>query len=442
MTAESSDQYSHGPVPGHVTIAGWRVALIVASFSIGVPDFFNGAHNALALGLPMAVLAAIVASLGLCLGCCFTAVVSVRTRLSTYLLVQRSFGRYGAVMINVVIALIHYGAFGMNASFFGESLVTAAEANGVPANFTLFVILGSVLAASATLIGIRALEWLALVIVPLLAAVFVAVAVVALQRHGLVVTPSAHPPVPMRFGIAVSSLVGAYMLAVATMPDLSRYIGTPRGAIASMAMAFPISTPLMMTAAALPALATGEPSVNRLVVDLGLGTPLLFVLALPMVVCNALNLYSSSLAMGTTFPRVPTRLFTVLGASIGTIFALIGILDYFIPFLVFLGLIIPPIAAIYVIDSFTLFRDVDSAASVRAMPAIRWEAVGVWLASLAVTVAMPADGLTLTTVPALDATIVAAVGYLVVLRVKQVFMRPRAANGPDDGAGEGAGNVA
>lgn len=427
MTAEASDQYSHGPVPGDVTMAGWRVALIVASFSIGQPDFLNGAQNALALGLGSAVGAALLAATVLCIGCCFTAVVSVATRLSTYLLVRRSFGIYGAALINIVLALIQYCQFGINASFIGEAMVEAAKINGFTENFAFFVVLGSVLAGISTLIGIRALERLALVVVPVLAVIFITVAALALWHDGLVTAPSAHPPMPMPFGIAVTSIVGAYMLAVVTMPDLSRYIRTKRGAIGSMALSFPIATPLMMTTAALPALATGESSVSKLIVSLGLGTPLLFVLALPMLTVNAANLYSGGLALGATFPKVRSWMFTVLGAVIGTGFALWGILDHFIPFLVFLSMIVPPIAAIYVIDAFVLFRDTDAAASIRDLPAVRWEAIGVWLGSVAIILAVPPDRFTLTTVPALDATIIAAAGYAIVLKAGAFW---RARNAP------------
>ncbi|MDH7637706.1 cytosine permease [Sphingomonas oryzagri] len=436
VTADSSDQYSHSPVPDGATMAGWRVALIVASFSIGQPDFLNGAQNALALGLGSAVGAAFLAALILCIGCCFTAVVSVRTRLSTYLLVQRSFGTYGAALINIVLALVQYCAFGINASFIGEAMVVAARVNGFPDSFTAFVIAGSILAATSTPIGIRALERLALVVVPLLGIIFVTVATVALRRHGLVVVPSLHPPVPMRFGIAVTSVVGAYMIAVATMPDLSRYIRTERGAIGSMALSFPVATPLMMTVAALPALATGQTSVSGLIVSLGLGTPLLFLLATPMLTVNAANLYSGALALGATFPKVKGWMFTLLGAAIGTAFALMGIMDHFIPFLVFLSMIVPPIAAIYVIDAFTLFRHADTEASLRDLPAIRWEAIAVWIGSLVLVLAGTACGVTLTTVPALDASIVAGVGYGLIVRhsgrdrARRAQDRPSAARAP------------
>ncbi|MBO9499176.1 MAG: hypothetical protein J7483_06945 [Novosphingobium sp.] len=46
------------------------------------------------------MLAAFLAGLLLCLGGCFTATLSVRSRLSTYQLVRRSFGTHGAGLIN------------------------------------------------------------------------------------------------------------------------------------------------------------------------------------------------------------------------------------------------------------------------------------------------------------------------------------------------------
>jgi cytosine permease len=425
MSHEAEDGYAHSPVPQGVTVPGWRVGLIVASFSIGLPDFLNGAHNAMALGFAGAVTAALLAGLLLCAGGSLTAIVSVRTRLSTYLLVRRSFGTGGAALINTVIALIHFCWFGVNASFFGEAMVQAAQANGLPGNFTAFVLLGSVLMMGATVIGFRALDRLAMVAVPLLAAVLLAVVVATLRTRGLVTAPAPNPPQPMTLGIAISALIGAYMLAVATMPDLSRYTRTSRGAIASMALSFPIATPLMMTAAAIPALATHETSVMKLVLAYGFGTPVLFLLLLPTWTVNALNLYSSSLSLGSTFPRVRPWVFTIAGGVIGTILALMGILEAFIPFVLFLGLIIPPIAAIYVIDTWTRYRATDAAASLLGLPRFDWRAMATWLISVVVALLGTDQGWTLTTVPALDATLFAGVLYAVLRarRTQSVALR-------------------
>ena len=61
-----------------------------------------------------------------------------------------------------------------------------------------------------------------------------------------------------------------------------------------------------------------------------------------------------------------------------------GMLGAFVPFVLFLSVIIPPIAAIYVIDALTRFRGVDAAASIADLPAVRWQAMFVWLGAVAI----------------------------------------------------------
>lgn len=418
MANTGTDQYANAPLPSHLSVPGWRVALIVASFSIALPSFLNGAQTGLALGFREAVLAALLAGLVLCIGACLTSIISVRTRLTTYLLVQRSFGRHGAALVNLVIAAVHYGWFGVNVSFFGNAMVAATgQLYGIEGSFGWFVALGSVLMTVSTIYGFRTLDRLALVAVPLLGAILVAVCIAAVRRHGVVLEPSATPPVSMSFGIALSALVGGNILTVAAMPDLSRYIRTSRGAVLAMALSFPIAAPLLMIAAALPALATGQTDIMALIVGFGFGVPALAMLVLSTWTINAANLYSASLSLSATFPSVRPRIFTLIGGAIGACFALLGIIDAFIPFLLFLGLIIPPIAAIYVIDGFTAFRDKDAAESMQQLPAIRWPALCVWVGSVAISMLASMRDISLTTVPALDATIIAAIAYLLVRRL-------------------------
>src|SRR3546814_14363457 len=93
-----------------------------------------------------------------------TAISSVRTRLTTYLLVQRSFGIRGAALVNIVIAIIHFCWFGVNVSFFGDAMVAAAhQGYGIPGDFGLFVIAGSVLITLSTIYGFKQLDRPALV---------------------------------------------------------------------------------------------------------------------------------------------------------------------------------------------------------------------------------------------------------------------------------------
>lgn len=417
MSAEAGGNYASGRLPEDLTIPGWRVALIIASFTFSLPGFLNNAQAGLALGMNQAVLAALGAGLILCAGACLTAIVSVRTRLTTYMLVQRSFGLWGAALVNIVIAIVHFCGFGVNVSFFGDAMVAAARGGyGIAGNFQLFVVIGSVIITLSTIWGFRTLDRLAMVAVPFVGVILIAVCVVALGDNPAPdLGPVAAPPLPMSFGIALSSLVGGNLLTVAAMPDLSRFIRTERGAVSAMLLSFPFCAPVIMLVSALIALTTGQTDIMKLVVALGFGLPALAMLILSVWTINALNLYSAGLSLAATFPRLKQGWIVVIGGAIGCLFALLGIINSFIPFLIALGLIIPPIAAIYVIDGFLTFRGRDEVAT---LP-VRWEAIGVWLGSLVITLPAMQLGWTLTTVPALDATILAALAYLAVLRLRR-----------------------
>lgn len=415
-TAAPAGNYASGPLPESMTIPGWRVALILASFTFSLPSFLNGAQIGLAVGFWPSILVSLLAGLILCIGAAFTAVVSVRTRLTTYLLVQRSFGVGGAGLVNLVVAVIHYCWFGVNVSFLGDAMVAAQDGGyGPPGDFALFVTLGSIVITLSTIYGFKTLDRLAMVAVPMVGVILVAVCVIALRAGPVDLAPAAHPPAPMSFGVALTSLVGGNMLAIAAMPDLSRFIRTERGAISAMVLSYPFATPLFGIISALIALATMQTDIMQLVVGYGLGAPALAVLLLSIWTINALNLYSAGLSMAATFPKVRPWIFTIAGGAVGCAFALMGIIDAFVPFLVALGLIIPPIAAIYVIDGLMVFAPGEGPRPGR----FRWEAIGVWLGSLAVTLPATALGLSLTTVPTLDATLLAAVAYLALLRIRK-----------------------
>lgn len=417
MSDSKIDSYSDRRLPEALTVHGSRVGLIVASFAISLPSFLNGAQISLAVGLYQAILVSIIAGIVLCTGACLTAIISVRSRLTTYALVQRSFGVKGAALVNLVLAIIHFGWFGVNISFFGDALVTATnEIYGFEGSFPLFVIIGSVLISVSTIFGFKTLDRLAIIAVPLLAIVLIGVCVMAIREKGVVVDAPPNPVNPMTFGIALSSLVGGNLLTVVAMPDLSRYSRTAKQAVGAMIISFPISITLMGLAAAIPALAMGSTDIMKLIVTFGFGLPALAMLVLSTWTINALNLYSASLSLSATFPKVRSWMFTLIGGAVGCFMALMGIIHSFIPFLVILGVIIPPIAAIFVIDGFLMFKATDADKKMAKTRGVRWRAVGVWLCSISIALLTTYTSFDLTTVPALDATLVAAIVYFASLR--------------------------
>jgi cytosine permease len=149
----------------------------------------------------------------------------------------------------------------------------------------------------------------------------------------------------------------------------------------------------------------------KLIIGFGLGVPALLVLILSTWTINSANLYSASLSLTATFPRIAQWKFTIVAGVLGALLAVAGILDAFVSFLLLLGAIIPPIAAIYVIDA--LRNNITLAP-------VHWPAVVTWTVSAGIALLANAGYFTLTTVPALDATLVASLIYGIWSRGKRV----------------------
>lgn len=408
--------YSDSPVPEDQTTKGWRVAAVVISINVGLSTFLNGSQVASALGLWQAVLCAFLAGLILCAMGLLTSIASVKTRLNTYVLIQSSFGIKGAVIVNIMLALVHLGWFGVNASFFGSALLASlgdsAQSEWL---FPVLVMVGSALMAITTIYGFKAINTLSLIAIPVVLAIFIAVFVISLQKVGLV-TIDETPDNTMSFGIALSTLVGSNLLTVAAMPDISRFISTNKQAAIGMVLSFPIAIPFLVFLAAVPTLAMNNVDVMPIIKEFGLGVPALLMLVLSTWTANSLNLYSYSLSLSATFKKVGSYIFSIAGALVGGGLAVLGIIENFIPFLLVLGVIIPPVAAIYVIDCFS---HGDSETTLRLSDNVQWERITVWLISSAISLATMYDVFTLTTAPAIDATLIAILLYLLVKTIKK-----------------------
>ncbi|MFC3052846.1 cytosine permease [Kordiimonas pumila] len=410
---DTIEDYSVSTVPEEQTISGWRVAAIIIGINVGLATFLNGAQVGSALGLKDALFCAFLGGVILCIMGSLTAIASVRSRLSTYLLVQHSFGLKGAVVVNIMLAIIHLGWFGVNASFFGSAMVAAIrELYHIAGPFGVIVMAGSLLMAITTIFGFKAINKLALWAIPILLGIFITVFVMSIQKFGVVMTDPT-PPVAMTFGVALSTIVGGNLLTVAAMPDLSRFITTNKQAVIGMLLSFPIATPLLVLLAAVPTMATDDVDIMNIITGFGLGLPALVILVFSTWTANSVNLYSYSLSLAATIRSIKPWVFTIVGALIGGIMAVVGIVESFVPFLLLLGVIIPPIAAIYVIDNFTVFGNGYDAKNLTEGPSVRWRSIVTWLVSAAVGLAGMYDVIALTTAPALDATLVAVVLHMI-----------------------------
>jgi len=226
---ELVEDYSKKPVPDTRTVSGIRVALVIIGISIALPAFVAGIQIGSAVGLTHAIIAFFAGGLILTILGVLTSVVGARARLTTYMLVQFSFGPQGARLVNFILAATMFGWFGVNASLFGKATATTMEAiYGYGGLEDLYVAIGGALMVVTTIFGFRALDKLSLFAVPVLLAILVGI--MALSVTGTdPATLFATARGDMTLGLAISATAGGMMAGVVTMPDLARYLaGRPR----------------------------------------------------------------------------------------------------------------------------------------------------------------------------------------------------------------------
>ena len=405
-TRRLTDNHSRGPVPAAETVSGIAIAVVIIGVSITLPAFLVGTELIGALGLVEGGLAIILGGfLTACIGY-LTMRVGIETRLSTYSVILFCFGRAGSNIVNLILAITLLGWYGVTAALFGRALSLAVDdALGVLVPIPVFTIAGGVLMVATTLYGFRAIYRLSRIAVPLLAALLL-YGVWAVLDGASLAELSGVPGRPHE-GIAsisagISIVIGSFFVGVTLVPDLARFARGRRDAITGSFLSYGLGFPLVLLLSGLPVLVSGDPDLISSMTSLGLGIPALIVMIFSTWTTNINNLYSASLSIARMMPKVRDWVITLVAGVIGTLLALAGIMDYFVGFLILLGIIVPPIAGVYLADYFVLRPTRINVNHAGPVPDFRWDAIAALTIACAVGIFERTSDWSLTSVTAID----------------------------------------
>jgi len=179
-----------------------------------------------------------------------------------------------------------------------------------------------------------------------------------------------------------------------------------------------IANGAMVVLAMVPALAFGEidPMKYMAVLDLSLVGFAILVLSTWSV--NAVNLYSTGLVTATALQRFGYGALVIGSGLFATGVALLGLSDRFLDFLVVLGLIVPPFAAVYQVDFFILHRKNYGASSAGRTNINALVAAGL---GAVVGCGLYAGKVSLTGVPTIESYTVAGLSYWGLERWRSVW---------------------
>ncbi len=383
--------YEREPVPQDQRKGWGRLSLVWLGGIIALSATALG--GALGSGLPFneAIIASFIGCFLLAILSALCSVVGAKTGLSTSLVSMFALGRYGSYAVSIIIAIALFGWFGVQLDLFGATLHNVIkDVFSVSVHPKILIVIGGILMTSTAFIGYKAIEKLSIISVPLLGILLVASLIKVINERSL--TEVLKTPItgdPLTIGLSISLIIGSLATGAIIGPDISRYARSVKDAVISSFVGFFGGFSVVLIIAAILAKATAEVDIVAIMLGLGWGTSAMLILILAQWTTNDNNLYSSALGFSVVFKRVPKYALTITAGIIGTLMAVAGIYDSFIPFLVFLSALIPPIGGVYV-GSFLLNSKQFNYKNLANVPNVNPISIIIWLvASLLAFITTP-----------------------------------------------------
>ena len=171
-TAESTEvfnDYEFSPVPDEKKNT-WKSQIFVwLGVGFCLTAFTLGGQIALGLGFWPTVAAVFIGGIILTLVGILCGAIGVRSGLSSTVSSRFTFGKYGAMVFGIIVALCNMGWFGYQCTFFGSSISSVFRmAAGIEVNTKMCIIVGGLLMMVTAIVGYKGIKMLSQIGVPLL----------------------------------------------------------------------------------------------------------------------------------------------------------------------------------------------------------------------------------------------------------------------------------
>jgi cytosine permease len=366
LTEESQvlEDYSLEPVPYDKRRSWIELAVIWIGIAVVMSAIFRGMMIGMGLGRMQAVvLSYLLGEIILIAVMALTGYIGARTGLSTPLIANFSFGRIGAILISLSIALSLMGWFGVQAAFFARTVQFYLKTDF---SLPLFSFVCGMVMMVPAIFGIRGLSVLSWIASPFMIVIFVwgifKMGFHFLPAETLQSLAAAHQPdpYPMTLGAAASVVAGGFIVGAVTSADIFRYARPRLKEIVLAAGVAMTASAFLHFVGSFLAMNTGvyHESLPEIIIGgryLGLGFAGFVVLLLAQWTTNDSNLYSAVLALNNIF-RIKRWKMTVAAGVAASLFAALGILERLELFLIILTVSIGPIGGIFLCDFYLLKR--------------------------------------------------------------------------------------
>lgn len=387
----------------------WSLAPLLMGFALVSTTLVAGGRIGPAFTFVDLLGIVLVANLILGAYCATLGYIAYKSGLTTVLMARFSFGNVGSRWVDFILGFTQIGWYAVTNAFIAGALT---QLLGIPTSLNWLLIIVFTFAFCVTAyIGYTAMDWLSRLAVPAMLVLIAISLAIGVRDAGnlFALEPTQSMPISTALAIAIGTFISGGTQAT----NWSRFADSGKNAVVSTLLAFFAVNGLLIFTGAFCTLVYGTNDLIQAMAQQGLLIAGLVLLILNVWTTQDNTIYAFSVA-GTNFFRTPRRhAFVLGGAALALVFALTGIYERLIDYLILLGAVIPPVGGIIMVDFWVRYKGEFPALTTR-LPAFNWAGVIAYIAASAIAYFSGQAGFG---IAPLNGVLVAAILYPVLLRV-------------------------
>ncbi|NJL21671.1 MAG: cytosine permease [Leptolyngbyaceae cyanobacterium SM1_3_5] len=412
-TTQASQDYPLSPVPMSARRSFWSLAPLMIGFAFTSTTLIAGGQIGPAFRFfPDLISVILIGNVILGAYCAALGYIAQKSGLATVLMARFSFGNVGSRWVDFILGATQIGWYAVTNSFVAQSL---NQLTGLPESWNWLIVLIFTYGFCATAyFGYTAMDWLSRLAVPAMLILLAVSLGIALGDGGSFAEMQAIAPTGnLSFSAALAVVIGTFISGGTQSTNWSRFADTGKTAISTTLLAFLVVNGILVFTGAFCTLVYGSEDLIQAMAQQGLLFFGLILLILNVWTTQDNTIYAFSMA-GANFFRVTKRtIFVLAGATLAYILSLSGIYNQIIPYLIFLGSVIPPVGGIIMADFWLRHRGqfpaIDS-----PQPAFNWAGIIAYVAAASIAFLSGQLGWG---IPAVNGIIIAAGLYAILIRV-------------------------
>jgi cytosine permease len=373
-------EYEHEPVPASARRSAFSVTMVWLGFPMIITGAMTGSLLVLGMGFKSALVAMIIGNIIMFAYDGALGLLGTKRGMNFALIASIVFGKNGYILASGLLSTLLLGWYAVQTGITG-----ALVSSTFGLNYVAITVIAGLLYIAITFVGVRGLHWIGLASVPL----FVILGIWVASDAASTTSASAifnyagnNGAATMSMGVGLTVVLALFIDAGTVTADFNRWAATPSASLVSTFSAFPFANLIAMLVGGVMTAALAVPNANPFGADNMFGymngkqIAWLSVLAFIFLYVNLGSVCSHCLYNAATgWSRIlgtHMRIMAVILGVIGIVVAAGNVWAFFIQWLSLLGILVPPIGAIILVDQYVLRPNAGISADWRPLPFIAW----------------------------------------------------------------------